>query len=578
MKQLRVKAILVAGTALLLTLYPFIISYYFAGLSSCFSWFAADAFYYLAVAKNLSWSPIFSFDSIHPTNGFHPLWQAYLKTSFTVFPTLSDNQPAQLLFTYWSCALCIAVAAAILSLVVLKLTRSLSLSLISIVPGFLYFTLALHNQHLGALWSYVNGTESAFSLLLFACLVAFMLKFRVYDSEKLRTYIPVGIIVSALVLARLDDIFIIPALCFPLLFSQMSLSAKFSRWLILVGCPALVVLMYCAFNLAYAKTPLPVSGELKGDLAIMRNLFGLVNTVLPLSVVLTLDQLKAGDWTVWRFFTGRALHNFLPFAASVGFLFVAFRRYRFFRLLPNNTQSLLVALSLYVVGKAAYNFVFVYFSHQGHWYYPVSICVANILVAVWLSRAKAILSLSIQRRRVTRKIVPIGFGISLLFVLYTANAMMATKAVDPNQGAYQFWLHRESTTRQIRQQLDGKGILSFDDGIVAYSLDLPVMSGLGFTLDYPAVQAKKVGTLLDVAYERGFRWLTSVYYMPPLPTEVGKDVTADIRKARFLEDENINKWTFRLVYVHPKTGDKFIEFEPRANPTTMNSRLQDGLR
>ena len=291
--------------------------------------------------------------------------------------------------------------------------------------------------------------------------------------------------------------------------------------------------------------------------------------------------------------------------------------------------------------------MFVSFWNQGHWYYPVSICIANILVAVYLLRTKGILAFdfilrmalhhrivrfisvaavlavslllliyvakfavghsassvignysliriavmlgalgaatglllaaaSILRSRITEVRVPVGFGISILLVLYVANAMMAEKAdARYNQQYYRFWLRRKSTTSDIREQLNGKGILSFDDGIVAYSLGLPVMSGLGFTLDHPAVLAKQAHKLLEVAYERGFRCLTSVNYMPPLPATVGEDVTEDIRKVFWLSGENIDKWTFKLAYVQPETGHRFVQFEPRTNYTPTESILQN---
>ena len=424
-----------------------------------------------------------------------------------------------MLFAYWSGALCIAVAAAILSLVVLKLTRSGSLALVVVVPGLIYFPVALANQRYGSLWSYVNGTESAFSLVLFACLVAFIVRFRVYDSARARIYLPVGILVSGLVLARLDDVFIIPALCAPLLLRRLSLPAKFSRWVLLAGCPALIILMYCAFNLAYAGTPLPVSGQVKGGLGYHFNLTALRNVVLPV------DELWGNDWQWWRALTWRALHNCIPVAASVGFLLAAYRRSRFSQRLSSNTLSLLSALSLYVVAKGAYNFMFVSFWNQGHWYYPVSICIANILVAVYLLRTKGILAFdfilrmalhhrivrfisvaavlavslllliyvakfavghsassvignysliriavmlgalgaatglllaaaSILRSRITEVRDPVGFGISILLVLYVANAMMAEKAdARYNQQYYRFWLRRKSTTSDIREQL-----------------------------------------------------------------------------------------------------------------------------
>src|ERR1035441_10706706 len=40
--------------------------------------FQPDAFYYLTVARNSLHTPFYSFDGVHPTNGFHPVWQYML--------------------------------------------------------------------------------------------------------------------------------------------------------------------------------------------------------------------------------------------------------------------------------------------------------------------------------------------------------------------------------------------------------------------------------------------------------------------------------------------------------------------
>ena len=43
-----------------------------------FHYLAADSFYYLTVARNLVELGSPTFDEVHLTNGFHPLWQALL--------------------------------------------------------------------------------------------------------------------------------------------------------------------------------------------------------------------------------------------------------------------------------------------------------------------------------------------------------------------------------------------------------------------------------------------------------------------------------------------------------------------
>lgn len=105
-------------------------------------------------------------------------------------------------------------------------------------------------------------------------------------------------------------------------------------------------------------------------------------------------------------------------------------------------------------------------------------------------------------------------------------------------------------------------LLSFDDGIDAYSLGVPVMSGLGFTLDKAAFDSKKKGELLQVAYDRGFKWITSLIYMPPFDAQVGDDVSKYLLSAFWMNAQEAKNYRFTLVYRDPITNFKVISFEP----------------
>jgi len=105
-------------------------------------------------------------------------------------------------------------------------------------------------------------------------------------------------------------------------------------------------------------------------------------------------------------------------------------------------------------------------------------------------------------------------------------------------------------------------LLSFDDGIDAYSLGVPVMSGLGFTLDKAAFDSKKKGELLKVAYDRGFKWITSLIYMPPFDAQVGDDVSKYLVSAFWMNAQEAKNYRFTLVYRDPITNFKVISFEP----------------
>src|ERR1043166_7572415 len=127
--------------ACLLSLYPAVVSWGMKGVSAVFPSFAADAFYYLTVAKHTTWSPLFSFDGDHPTNGFHPVYQTFLKIFFQL-PALANDQIHQLLFVYWVSAFFVAVAAGILAHRLVLMGYPSFFVLPAIVPGFFYLAVA----------------------------------------------------------------------------------------------------------------------------------------------------------------------------------------------------------------------------------------------------------------------------------------------------------------------------------------------------------------------------------------------------------------------------------------------------
>ena len=48
--------------------------------------FTDDSFYYLEVARHVARGDGFTFDGLHPTNGFHPLWLLLLVPICRLFP------------------------------------------------------------------------------------------------------------------------------------------------------------------------------------------------------------------------------------------------------------------------------------------------------------------------------------------------------------------------------------------------------------------------------------------------------------------------------------------------------------
>ena len=120
----------VFGLALLLGLYPPTLSYAARGVEGAFSFFAADAFYYLAIADHSVGVPGFTYDGSFPTNGFHPLWQYFLWAAFSSFGLAGASQ---IVFTFATSVLASSLGAALFATALLRLT---SLGSKSPVPGW----------------------------------------------------------------------------------------------------------------------------------------------------------------------------------------------------------------------------------------------------------------------------------------------------------------------------------------------------------------------------------------------------------------------------------------------------------
>jgi hypothetical protein len=617
-------ALRLAVLALILAAYPPFFTFLAFGDSAYFKFFAADTFYYLTVADISTWSPIFSFDGTHPTNGFHPLWQAFLKIIFS-FHLFRNVQPAQIAFVFWASTFFVVLSTAIITY---RLKASLLphsfLVIIAVVPGFFYILFAVLNSNYGSIWSYINGMESPLSIFLFALLLFKLLKSDIYNQSRSGPFFALGLIATLLVMARLDDVFILAALCIPFLWANTSIPVRIRQSLSFIAIPLATITAYLLLNHHYAGTYLPISGQAKGGFAFFGNISFFLDSILPISVATT------GDWSWWSETTWRAMHMIIPAMAAGIFLGYVGLTVLKEKRKPSAADSVLSAFAFYVLCKAGYNLIFVGIWHQGHWYYPISILIANIISAYALSQAftgrsfilrvqlfsrfsKSILvvtliSTAIIAAVVTAKIalgqsqfpdffgysylrltyiilsfgvslacfafayffikksplinIPVALILSVLIILVTANSMLNNKDKASYMERYEllFKSGSEISTVLLAKEPEIK-LLSFDDGIVAYSLQLPTMSGLGFALDKEAFDAKAQGSLLKLAYDRGYRWITSLNYMPAFTGEINEDVSDKI-SAFWMSEKESENWSFKLIYTDPETNLKIVRFDP----------------
>lgn len=147
-----------------------------------------DAFYYLEIARRIGAGDGFTFDGVHATNGFHPLWQLVLAGVGLLLPGQTAFLRASLLL----CLLCLLAATL---LIVRLVWRWLG-------PGaaLLGGILVAHGR--AAMPSYVDGMEGTLALLALAGLATAMVWWARRPGAG--RAVVVGVLAGVAVLARLD--------------------------------------------------------------------------------------------------------------------------------------------------------------------------------------------------------------------------------------------------------------------------------------------------------------------------------------------------------------------------------------
>ncbi len=553
-----IKTALFFGLVAGLTAYPALLSWLTQGKNAAFKYFAADAFYYLGVADRSANTGFYTFDGSRATNGFHPLWQYYLTGAFK-WLNLGDNQDNQILFTFFSSLVLVAIGTGLFGLALLRLTGSPALTLLATLPGPYYLLFSNVDRQYSAPWSYINGMESPFSIFFFGLLGYGLVNLNWLARRSYPAILATSALLTALAFSRLDDIFIFGPFLLLVAFSAANWAERVKHLLAAVAFPTVVFSGYLLYNLATVGSALPLSGVAKAGLAVTDNLRSLIGSFIPLLQIPN----DPSQSFVWESETWRALQICIP-GGVAALALVYFTRGR--KLWPSSSEQTQAAyvptvlwfFSLYAVLKSLYNFVLVPLWHQGHWYFPLNIFVFNLLLIVYLQRLVVSKNLFSVRLKYWPMLVCLGI------VLINANAFADQKRTTSyNEDFAYLWAERARITQDLKPVVTG-GFLEFDDGVIAYSTNLPAMSGLGFALDKEGFEAKKRGELLDLAYRRGFRSFASLVYLKLPPTALTNPAALReaLSTALVLEGQKLDGWDFKLAYKDPKSNLIFISFAP----------------
>jgi hypothetical protein len=193
--------------------------------------------------------------------------------------------------------------------------------------------------------------------------------------------------------------------------------------------------------------------------------------------------------------------------------------------------------------------------------------------------ARAPLAKRLERAAAARVSVPLtGFAAvsAFLFAIASANAAVNQK-VDAHYAdtAAAFWSARKDVDRAVAELPGEARIFELDDGIMGYALTRPSMNAMGLAIDREAHAAWKAGRPFDIAYERGFRVLSSVTYWSYLnqqrrgyarPSSDAKLLESLIGPETLVMPAGAERFKFSLLRVVPVGNFEvyFVAFEPRS--------------
>jgi hypothetical protein len=514
-----------------------------------------DSYHYLAIARKASVYHFYTYDGVHVTNGFHPLWQYTIRGAFAVLRLDSHEAQAVAVMMMALCATTLGVILA--SAAAIRMTNQYFLGLL-LVPGLYYLAIGVHVRNL-SIWSTLNGMESAPSILFGGL---FFLVFSQYYGASSRSFDTVGAyralgwVLPFLILSRLDDVFILPALLISLFLFESDARRRVIAGLWIATPSSIAILCYLAYNLSTAGVAMPLSGATKSGFV------GFLSTYLSAAIhfppIMDLKGFlsrKGSDGAVVFDNSFRMIEFLYPLIIGA-FGAVAIWRYK----RKQSSAAVLFGICLYIIFKTSYNLLFVHPWNQSDWYYAFAMLCLSVLGALALKEP--------WERLGAIPIAKYGVGtVYLLLMMLSASQYYASIVYQPRDLlSIAFWDRRD----ELRSQLvthGVRGIINVDDGISAFLLDIPTMHGFAFATDLEAQRAHKTGHMLSLAYSRGINSITGFQYLSiDDPPRSSVDIRRYLRASLAVQTmyAELDDFDFSLAYYDPVLKMPFFAFQPKS--------------
>jgi hypothetical protein len=540
--------VFVASAIAVCLLIPPFVGVYKAGTAAMFRFFLQDTFYYLSVAAN-STTGFYTFDGVTPTTGFHPLWQVYLTKLFEIAPR---DQTFQIHLVFWASVAITALGYIIAGTAVYRMTNSKLLAVL-MVPGFFNLLFSYVFRFAGSPWSFMNGMESPLTVLfagvLFALISLHYSDPRTYGARRSFHFV-LGIVLSLVVLSRLDDVFFVAAfsLCV-LIGSGRSKRVGVVNAAILALPTAVLLCVYLGFNFYHTHMFLPVSGVMKGGIALGDNLVTLFNVALLRGVGVHVAPVAHLSHLY------RQIQMLFPALVSLFFIFVLVGG------VAKNFKKevFLVSLLVGVCVKALYNIVNVHTGYQGViWYFVLPMLVINFVALVLLSEP--------YRRfcEFGKSVQSLGLIVVVFFLACHLN-IITMVTIGGKTLEYKFWRSRHAIAAKLHKIDPHIKLLEYEDGIINYALRIPAIHGIGFVVDRGAYEARQRSRMLDYGLSLGYDTIASLVYVRlPSMNMTSDQILNVLKRSTYFRGENLQDFIFEVLYVHKKTGATFIRFRKKS--------------
>jgi hypothetical protein len=551
---------------------PVVVDLAISGKRRPFAYLASDAFYYLTVSRNIAEKGLVSFDGEHRTNGFHPFWQFLEGLIWGLAKLFGTSTPVILALVVLLNVVLLSIGLLCLGLALRRKDGSLSPLLLTLPIGaygigiwplwLLFDPEALARQNgmegsepvFGTLWSYANGMESSLTICLFGVVALYFVRQPILQSYKHAAIF--GAVLAALSLARLDHIVFAMAMAACLLWRSISARdlPRLKRALAVTLAFVLPILAFMIVSKVVFGHAIPTSGKVKSAFPHI--------TTSNLDELLSVWRDRSSRPGGWLSRSWRVVQLVVPIVtAAIYPLFVVWARWTrlgvVLRCREPAFERFLLLMAPGVIWLGLYNFFFVYFYSQGHWYFPISTLFVSLVFVVQLDRIRPLSRSTTSRVGIGAWLVLSGAAVVGGFVAMQRRSDYHERLADfffeevPKLDAY-YGRHRPRLVER-------------DDSIVAFATGYPTINGMGLTLDKDALRAYKKDQLGELAVQRGFNRFTSLVYHDfgsLQRTSSPEDVKQWMKQNRLARFKDLDRFRFSVEYRSDKTGFGIIRADP----------------